>query len=504
MHRSSEAQRNCENTQLLLQGEAKNAQSGLYGSVSENICDETEKIESVNIAKGPTPLPLKQLLVVFVMRLAEPIAYAQVFPMMEDVGAVDDPRKAGYYSGVLESAFAIAELLTIMKWGSLSDQIGRKPVLLLGFIGAMLSTLMFGFSKSFLWALTTRCLAGGLSGNIAVLLSAVGDMTDETNHARAFALFGVANNVAQMAGPFIGGKFADPYVTFPNSLGNIKLFQNFPYLLPCLISALVTLIAVFFCVALFEETNRREHLRDTSDVASEPQPDSETAWTIARDPIMSSVLMPFFLLSILNTSMLVVFSLFAYTPIPYGGLSRNPEEIGFAIASAGLSGAIIQIIVLPELQHHFGTLSLYRFFMSLWPVIYLLFPVLNAIAKYTAGQFDGRDSVQYSGSMCVWIGIIVLLSLNRLAAMAFSLNLILTKNASPSSSMLGKVFGLSHFTNCFARAIAPSFSSSLFAFSKEGNILGGDFVWVVMCSIALLGRWVTYKARDGSLERDGQ
>lgn len=42
---------------------------------------------------------------------------------------------------------------------------------------------------------------------------------------------------------------------------------------------------------------------------------------------MSSVLMPFFLLSILNTSLIVLFSLFAYTPIPFGGLSRNVSNI---------------------------------------------------------------------------------------------------------------------------------------------------------------------------------
>lgn len=81
---------------------------------------------------------------------------------------------------------------------------GRKPVLLLGLTGAMFSTLMFGFSKSFFSALIARCLAGGLSGNVAILLSAVGDMTDESNQARAYAIFGVANNIAQMAGPFIG------------------------------------------------------------------------------------------------------------------------------------------------------------------------------------------------------------------------------------------------------------------------------------------------------------
>ena len=73
-----------------------------------------------------------------------------------------------------------------------------------GFAGAMTATLLFGFSTSFAWALTARGLAGALSGNIAVLLSAVGEITDDTNQAQAYAIFGVANNLAQIAGPSIG------------------------------------------------------------------------------------------------------------------------------------------------------------------------------------------------------------------------------------------------------------------------------------------------------------
>lgn len=73
-----------------------------------------------------------------------------------------------------------------------------------GFIGAMTATLLFGFSTSFVSALLSRGLAGALSGNVAVLLSAVGEITDETNQAQAYAIFGVANNLAQIAGPSIG------------------------------------------------------------------------------------------------------------------------------------------------------------------------------------------------------------------------------------------------------------------------------------------------------------
>ena len=39
----------------------------------------------------------------------------------------------------------------------------------------------------------------------------------------------------------------------------------------------------------------------------------------------------------------------------------------------------------------------------------------------------------------------------------YRLNLILTKNAAPSSDVLGTLFALSQFVNCCARSMAPAF-----------------------------------------------
>ena len=84
------------------------------------------------------------------------------------------------------------------------DRIGRKPVLIMGLAGAALTTLLFGFSKTFAWALAMRALAGGLSGNVPVLQSVVGDITDKTNEVKAFAIFSGSWNIAQISGPYIG------------------------------------------------------------------------------------------------------------------------------------------------------------------------------------------------------------------------------------------------------------------------------------------------------------
>ena len=70
---------------------------------------------------------------------------------------------ASFYAGIFISAFALAESLTGMFWGGLSDQVGRKPVLLVGCAGTLVSLLIVGFSTNFWVALAGRALGGLLS-----------------------------------------------------------------------------------------------------------------------------------------------------------------------------------------------------------------------------------------------------------------------------------------------------------------------------------------------------
>lgn len=52
-------------------------------------------------------------------------------------------------------------------WGSLSDRIGRRPVLLCGLAGVAIFTSLFGLSKSLIMILVFRFLGGACNGNVA-------------------------------------------------------------------------------------------------------------------------------------------------------------------------------------------------------------------------------------------------------------------------------------------------------------------------------------------------
>ena len=71
-----------------------------------------------------------------------------------------------------------------MYWGGLSDRIGRKPVLLFGCAGTLLSLLVVGFAPNFWIALLGRALGGVLNGNIGVIQTMVGELVTKPEHER--------------------------------------------------------------------------------------------------------------------------------------------------------------------------------------------------------------------------------------------------------------------------------------------------------------------------------
>tara|TARA_R110002060_G_scaffold68760_1_gene77479 strand:+ start:489 stop:950 length:462 start_codon:yes stop_codon:yes gene_type:complete len=122
-----------------------------------------------------------------IVRLAEPIALTSIFPYawpLVQKFHVGNKSDASFYAGLLISAFGLAESLTGMYWGGLSDRIGRKPVLLMGCAGTMISMIMLGFASNIWVAVAGRALGGFLNGNIGVIQTMVEELVTKPEHER--------------------------------------------------------------------------------------------------------------------------------------------------------------------------------------------------------------------------------------------------------------------------------------------------------------------------------
>ncbi|KAK3990092.1 major facilitator superfamily domain-containing protein [Cladorrhinum sp. PSN332] len=214
------------------------------------------------------PYPGKQLLILALCRICEPIAFMSIFPyiwhMVKDFHITDDESQISFYAGMVTSAFTFAEFCTSVFWGRLSDKIGRKPVLLMGMSGTGLSVLIFGFSPNLWVALFARALGGFLNGNIGVLQTTVGELITVKDHQpRAYAVMPLVWCVGSIVGPMIGGALAKPVDAYPGLFSPGSIWERFPYLLPNLFSACCVFVGVIIGIFFLEETHaERKKQRD--------------------------------------------------------------------------------------------------------------------------------------------------------------------------------------------------------------------------------------------------
>jgi hypothetical protein len=74
--------------------------------------------------------------------------------------------------------------------------------------------------------------------------------------------------------------------------------------------------------------------------------------------------------------------------------------------------------------------------------------------------------------------------------------------AAPTNNALGAINGLSHTSASVSRAVGPALATSLFAVSKEHNLLGGNAVFVVLIVLAGGLRWLASQLPDEVQDRD--
>jgi DHA1 family multidrug resistance protein-like MFS transporter len=119
---------------------------------------------------------------------------------------VDQFGASGQELGALISLHALCQLLFSPIWGSISDSVGRKPILIVGALGNALALLMFGLSTQLWMLFIARALAGIFAAaTLPTALAFISDSTSREDRGGGMGVIGAAMGTGMVLGPGIGG-----------------------------------------------------------------------------------------------------------------------------------------------------------------------------------------------------------------------------------------------------------------------------------------------------------
>jgi MFS family permease len=143
------------------------------------------------------------LFFIFITVFVDMLGYSMIVPLLPFF--VTRHGGDALSAGALSSFYAFLQLFSGPVLGSLSDRLGRKPILLVCLFGTALAYVLFGLAGS-IATLFLAVLLDGLTGNnLTTAYAYIADVTEPDQRARGMGLVGAAFGLGLMAGPALGG-----------------------------------------------------------------------------------------------------------------------------------------------------------------------------------------------------------------------------------------------------------------------------------------------------------
>ncbi|KAI8875584.1 MFS general substrate transporter, partial [Backusella circina FSU 941] len=439
------------------------------------------------------PLPWKQLALICICRFAEPITYSIHLPfiyfMIRSFNTTTE-ENIGYYCGLLTSVFAMAQFVSGMPMGSLSDRIGRKPVVLFGLGQLSFTILLFGLAKSFTWLLVVKLFSGLLNGNIGVLKSMIAELTKNhtaSQRTRAFSLLQVTYGLGSIVGAALGGFLSEPVTKFPSLFKEgawvTELLKEYPYLLPCLVASVISamgwLLGLFF---LKETLVIRSEEEETPLLQHHGSSSSQEEEISFRKTLTAPILLICAVASLGGFEMLyyeVLFPTWASTPSDKGGLGFKPNDIGTILSCGGLVMLFTQLVVLHRLTHRF---SMVRILQCCLFLAFLDFFIVGLCRSLQGGW--------------IWAGLLMCMTVQTVAQTSImTLSVILLNGSVVHANTLGFINGFQQCCNSAARMLSPVITgliwSSVMAMTEIPLDIRSYISWAILGLVGIFTFFVS-------------
>ncbi|HKI43921.1 MAG TPA: MFS transporter [Balneolales bacterium] len=360
--------------------------------------------------------------------------------------------------GLLYSIYSFAQLIFSPIWGSLSDRIGRRPIMLLSTFGNVIAYIIFGLAGSLTVLFLSRLVAGIMGGNISTAQAYVADVTTPEERSKGMGMIGAAFGIGFVVGPALATALIHP--AFANSVRAIgfphlaSLISANKYEFPGFFAALMSFCSFLLVIFKLPETVDKTKAKPVQKDAMRIQRNSiftKKFWNSLMDEsqqgkksIFIWLLVCVFMLSFGQSSIYSAFPLFASKV-----LNMSAEQVGIQFFYIGLIAVFIQ----------------------------------GGLIRHLAKKYD-EEKIFLTGNVLMVIGLGLLsLAVSKPLLMVFlgimasgvSLNVpvmnsILSKRARKED--VGRVLGTSQSISGFGRVVGPAWGGALYALAHYLPFVG--------------------------------
>ncbi len=281
---------------------------------------------------------------IFVTLLIDVIGFGIIIPVIPKLimGLTGkDLSHAAQVGGWLMFSYAIMQFVCAPILGALSDQYGRRPILLGSLFGFGVDYLFSAFAPTIGWLFVGRMLAGVLGSSFTTASAYIADVSTPEKRAQNFGLIGAAFGLGFIIGPALGG-----------------FLGTFGPRTPFIAAAVLALLNWLYGLFILPESLSLEHRRKFDWRRANPV---GTLAQLRKYPVISGLLVSLVLLYISAWAVQGGWSYYTMEKFQW-----DERAVGISLSVVGLITAIVQAglirVIIPKLGQERGVyvgLSLY-------------------------------------------------------------------------------------------------------------------------------------------------
>jgi MFS transporter, DHA1 family, tetracycline resistance protein len=262
----------------------------------------------------------KPLVVIYAAVGLDAVGIGLIFPILPRLlEEVTHSQTIAPTIGLMTALYAVMQFIFAPVLGALSDNLGRRPVLLMSLVGAAIDYVVMAFAPQ-LWMLVLgRAIAGLTSANVSVAAAYITDISPEDQRARRFGLSNAMFGAGFIIGPVLGGLLGDYGLRLP-------------------FIAAAALNAGNLLLALFVLPESRPPARRKIDLAA-LNPLRPLKWAVSMKRLQPVILV-FFLLSATGEAYGTCWALWGFDAFGWGGL-----WIGLSLGAFGVCQTLVQALL---------------------------------------------------------------------------------------------------------------------------------------------------------------